>query len=45
MNSRDIEPGIRMKSQTINLYESGEKGSFKNTFISKHLDTEGAQIN
>ncbi len=34
-----------MKSQTINLYESGEKGSFKNTLISKHLDTEGVQLN
>ena len=45
MNSRDIDPGLRMKSQTINPYKSGEKGSFKNSFISKHLDTEGVQLN
>ena len=44
MHSRDVEPGFRIKSQTINPYEPAEKSSFKNSFISKHLDTEGAQF-
>lgn len=45
MNSHEINPDLRIKSQTINPYESVEKGSFKNSFISKHLDTEGVQLN
>jgi hypothetical protein len=44
MNSREIEPGLRLKSQTVHPYESAEKGSFKNSFISRHLDTEVIQI-
>ena len=39
-----MEPGTRLKSQTVHPYESAEKGSFKNSFISRHLDTEAIQI-
>lgn len=38
MNSREASPGHRIKSQTLNAYDAVDKG-FKNSFISKHIET------